>query len=203
MNLSSAFLPTLARSWFVPRKIARSLPPVALLITTVIWGGCSNAMFSPLEDLCAGHTVLEPKLAVVTYSTHDAPWHATDREIWAMERKLQHYFSKPNMELGNANYTGIPPPEPSGMGIADYYVSYEAYPENGRKLIAATGYLQSEEHAKAWFENETRTHQPNPEDSDEETVIPLLPFGGGTTIFHALYDAESRKLLKFRYGAPL
>lgn len=120
-----------------------------------------------------------------------------------MERKLQRYFSKPNMKLGNANYTGKPPPEPSGLSIADYFVSYEAYPENGRRLIAATGYLQSEEYAKAWFENEARTHPRSSEDSDEETVIPLLPFGGGTSVFHALYNPRTRKLLKFYYGAPL
>lgn len=130
-----------------------------------------------------------------------------------MERKLQHYFAKPSFKLGNELSSQISPPVPSGFGIVDYFVNYEAYQENGEKFIKATGFIQIAGYAKAWLASESRKgrppqrpkpqHQTQDQDKLEATIVPLLPFGGGTSIFIALYNADTHTLVKFTYGALL
>ncbi|GAB5558800.1 MAG: hypothetical protein SynsKO_04470 [Synoicihabitans sp.] len=177
--------------------------PFGLLVSALLWGGCGHFAFSSLEDLCASHTVPKPKSTVVAYPGVGGSWLPTDKEIWAMERELQRYFIKPSMELGNANYSMKPPSLPSGFSIGDYFVSYDYYEENGQRFIEAKGFLKTDEHAKAWFENEVRENTSYGQYSDGDKVIPLRPFGGGSSVFDALFNVDSQKLVEFTYGAPL
>lgn len=179
------------------------IPPVGLLITAVLWGGCSHLIPPPLEDLCAGHTVLEPDLAVVRYSQFEGHWRPSEQEIWALERKLQRFFINPSVQLGNISYSGKPPPRPSGFTIEDYFVSYKVYQENGQKLIKASGYIRTAGHAADWLKNEALRNTPYHEHPDGEVIYYLRPFGGGSSTFDALYNTDSGKLKKFHYGGPL
>ncbi len=179
---------------------------MAALIATSTGTSCSHVEPTSLHDLCASHNVLEPDARVVRFLNYEGLWLPTKQEIWAMERKIQRYFIKPSLTLGNASYSKEPPVRPSGYTLADYFVSYEAYRENGRNFIKAEGYIQTAGSAKAWLESKARRNRSNEEkteSSNEATVVPLRPFGGGTSTFDALYDADNRKLLKFSYGAPL
>ncbi len=83
---------------------------VALLVTVLVGTGCGHMTRPNLQDQCAGHTVMEPNTAIVTYPNFEGHWRPTDREIWSMETKLQKYFINPTMQLGNASYSGNPPP---------------------------------------------------------------------------------------------
>lgn len=182
------------------------MPVMTALIAASIGAGCSQVGPSSPSDLCAGHTVLEPDAGVVRFLNYEGLWRPTDREVRTLERKLQNHFIKPSLTLGNASYSGKPPAQTSGFDLSDYFVSYEAYREKGRKFIKAEGYIQTAVYAKAWLESEARknrSHEEKTESSDEVTVVPMRPFGGGTSTFDALYDADNRQLLKFSYGAPL
>jgi len=185
------------------RNVRTVALPLGLLINALLWGGCGHLAFSPLEDLCAEHTIVNPGSVVVDFPGFEGYWRPTEREIWALERRLQHYFVKPSLELGNHSYSEKPPPMPSGFTIADYFVSYEAYQENGEKFIRAKGLIRIEKYAQEWLAAEARKGRPEDNDTDVERVIPLRPFGGGSSIFDALYNVDRRKLVKFYYGAPL
>ena len=102
------------------RNVRTVALPLGLLINALLWGGCGHLAFSPLEDLCAEHTIVNPGSVVVDFPGFEGYWRPTEDN-----------------------------------------------------------------------------------DTDVERVIPLRPFGGGSSIIDALYNVDRRKLVKFYYGAPL
>ena len=63
------------------RNVRTVALPLGLLIPALLWSGCGHPISSPLEDLCAEHTVLDPDAGIVVYLNFEGYWRPNEREI--------------------------------------------------------------------------------------------------------------------------
>lgn len=184
----STVSPVPKNRWQLRAWLAQAVAGLLLVATS----GCVTANY---ETTCAGHSVW-PRGEGMVPSIYDGTWIPDERKLTKLEAQLGRLFAKPDARMTGATLTGeLPAAAPHPLSY--YNIRYVGVQSAGHRYILGQGFPAASEHAAQMLQ------PPEVEKEDEESVIYLTPFGGGTDYFRIKYDAESGRLLELNYNAPL